>query len=106
MCFEPSTAQFTGLVVPQFGRLAAGVGSPRVETVVGLLAAAGFRLKVELEPIIPEDPVVAAYKRDIDRTLLRENLTKTAEERVRALQALHRLAAAAQGAGRTGRRRR
>jgi hypothetical protein len=46
------------------------------------------------------DPVVEAYKRDIDRTLLRENLKKTPEERVRSLMALQRFAAEARAAGR------
>jgi len=88
------------------GRIEAGIGSPRWETVERLLAAAGFRAKVVLEPITPEDPVMRAYQDDIDRTLLRENLDRTAEERVRGLQALHRLAAEAQRAGKAlGRRR-
>jgi transcriptional regulator with XRE-family HTH domain len=81
------------------GRIEAEIGSPRLETVVRLLEAAGFRPGVVLEPLAPEDPVVAAYKVDIDRTLLRENLTKTPEERVRALQELHRLAVEARRAG-------
>jgi hypothetical protein len=34
------------------------------------------------------DPVVAAYKRDVDRTLLRENLKLTPAERLVALQRL------------------
>lgn len=38
------------------------------------------------------DPVIEAYKKDIDRTLLRENLRKSVEERVLALMALQRLA--------------
>lgn len=46
------------------------------------------------------DPVVEAYKRHVDRTLLRENLRKTPEERVRALMALQRLAEEARQAGR------
>jgi hypothetical protein len=46
------------------------------------------------------DPVVEAYKRDIDRTLLRANLRKTPEQRVRALMALQHLAAEARRAGR------
>ena len=86
------------------GRLEAGIGSPRVETVERLLAAAGFRARLELEAIAPEDPVIAAYKADIDRTLLRENLGKTPEERVRALQALHDLVEEAGRAGRALRR--
>jgi transcriptional regulator with XRE-family HTH domain len=81
------------------GRLEAGIGSPRVETVDRLLAAAGFRPRVELEPITGTDPVVELYKADIDTTLLRENLKVTPEQRVRALQALHRLAAEAHSAG-------
>jgi len=32
------------------------------------------------------DPVVEAYKRDVDRTLLRENLKHTPEERLLKLQ--------------------
>ena len=46
------------------------------------------------------DPVIEAYKRDIDRTLLRENLRKSVVERVIALFALLRLAHAARRAGR------
>jgi hypothetical protein len=64
-----------------------------------LLAAAGFGLKLELVPRSPEDPVIEAYKKDIDRTLLRENLRKTPEQRVRGLQALSRLATEARRAG-------
>jgi transcriptional regulator with XRE-family HTH domain len=76
-------------------RLESGVGSPRVETVERLLEAAGFRARVELVPRTPTDAVVAAYKADIDRTLLRENLAKTPEQRVESLHALQRLAAEA-----------
>jgi transcriptional regulator with XRE-family HTH domain len=79
-------------------RLESGVGSPRVETVERLLEAAGFRARVELVPLTPTDAVVAAYKADIDRTLLRENLAKTPEQRVESLQALQRLAAEARRA--------
>lgn len=37
---------------------------------------------VSLDP----DPVIEAYKRDVDRTLLRENLKLTLEQRLRKLQ--------------------
>ena len=57
---------------------------------------------ISLEP----DPVIEAYKRDIDRTLLRENLRRTVDERVAALAALHRLATEARRAGREARQRR
>ena len=32
------------------------------------------------------DPVIEAYKKDIDRTLLQESLKRTPEERLRELQ--------------------
>ena len=52
--------------------------------------------KSEFEP----DPVVEAYKRGIDMTLLRENLRRSVDERVRNLMALQRLAEEARRAGR------
>ena len=54
------------------------------------MRAAGF------EP----DPVVDVYKRDIDRTLLRQNLRRSVTERVANLMALQRLAVEARRAGR------
>lgn len=39
-----------------------------------------------------EDPVVAAYKAGLDRTLLAENLRLSVEERFRKLMALQRFA--------------
>ena len=36
-------------------------------------------------PPITLDPVIEAYKKDIDRSLLRENLKLTPEERIRKL---------------------
>lgn len=38
-------------------------------------------------------PLIDAYKRHIDRTLIRENLRRTPEERLQALQAMQRFAA-------------
>ena len=52
------------------------------------------------------DPVVEAYKKDIDRTLIRENLKRTVEERFRNAMALARFAAELQRAGREARARR
>ena len=51
---------------------------------------------VGLEP----DPVIEAYKRDIDRTLLRRNLRRAVAERVANLIALQRLAMEARPTGR------
>jgi hypothetical protein len=39
------------------------------------------------------DPVIDAYKKDVDRTLLRENLKRSVEERLRDLMRLQRFAA-------------
>ena len=43
------------------------------------------------QPLEP-DPVIEAYKKDIDRTLIRENLKLTPEERLRKLMELERFA--------------
>lgn len=45
------------------------------------------------------DPIIELYKRDVDRTLIRENLRKTPEERLRALQQLQRFADEVRKAG-------
>ena len=47
--------------------------------------AAGFSLRLVVEPLPVADAVVACYKRDVDRTLLRENLRKSVDERLRTL---------------------
>ena len=46
------------------------------------------------------DPVIEACKRHVDRTLLRRNLQRSVDERVRNLVSLQRLAAEARRAGR------
>ena len=46
------------------------------------------------------NPVVEAYKRHIDHTLLRENPRRSVDERVRNLMGLQRLAEEARRAGR------
>jgi hypothetical protein len=48
-----------------------------------------------LEP----DPVIEAYKKDVDRTLLRANLRRTPEERWHNLLAAYRLAQEVRRAG-------
>jgi hypothetical protein len=40
----------------------------------------------------PPDPVIEAYKKDVDRSLLRENLRRTPAERFRNLLAWQRFA--------------
>ena len=51
------------------------------------------------------DAVIEAYKRDLDLTLLRENLARTPTERLLALQELQRLADELRRAGEKARRR-
>jgi hypothetical protein len=58
-----------------------------------------FAVDVSLDP----DPVIEAYKKDVDRTLIRENLKLTPEERLRSLMALQRFAEELQAAGRRAR---
>lgn len=51
------------------------------------------------------DPVVDAYKNGIDRTLIRENLKRSPEERIRALQELQAFAEELRRAGKALRKR-
>lgn len=51
------------------------------------------------------DPVIEAYKRDVDRTLIRENLRLTVEERFDALMRLQQFAEELRRAGREAARR-
>jgi len=51
------------------------------------------------------DAVIAVYRRDVDISLIRENLRKTPEQRLRALQELEHVATELQNAGRELRKR-
>lgn len=53
---------------------------------------------------VQPDPVIEAYQRDIDRTLLRENLKLTVEERFLKLMDLQRFATELRRAGQHARR--
>jgi transcriptional regulator with XRE-family HTH domain len=86
-------------------RIEAGVVSPSFETARRLISACGFELRLSLEPSQASDPVVQAYKRDVDRTLLRENLRKTVDQRLGDMEAFRKSAnqlrrAVAEGGGR------
>ena len=52
------------------------------------------------------DPVIEAYKKDIDRTMLRENLKRTVQERVDAFLAFMKAREEFQRAGEAARERR
>ena len=57
---------------------------------------------ISLEP----NPVIELYKKDVDRSLLRENLKLTHEQRILKLQDFVRFLAAMQDAGTNARPRR
>ena len=75
-------AQRAGTSQSAVARIESGAVSPSFETVRRLVEACGFELRVTVAPAGASDPVVDAYKRDVDRTLLRENLRKTVEQRL------------------------
>jgi hypothetical protein len=56
--------------------------------------------RAELAPADYRDPVIEAYKKDVDRTLLRENLKLTVEERIRKAISFHRAVEELRDAGR------
>ena len=82
---QAEIARRAGTSQPAVARIERGHSSPTLETLERLLAAAGFELRLELVPKATPDPLVEAYKRDVDRTLLRENLGKSIDERLRSL---------------------
>jgi len=56
-------------------------------------------------PLAP-DPVVELYKRDVDRTLLRQNLTRSVDDRILNLMELQRFAEELRRAGQRSREQR
>jgi hypothetical protein len=58
-----------------------------------------------LAPPDYRDPVIEFYKKDVDRTLLRENLKLTVEERIRKAQKFHEELEELRKAGRQSRLR-
>lgn len=98
-------AERAGTTQAGIARIEGGQTTPSFETLRRLVDAAGFELHVELLMKPAPDPVIAAYKRDVDSTLLLENLRKTPEQRSETLTAMARLsgemARARRGATRT-----
>lgn len=86
-------------------RIENGTVSPSLETLRRLVAACGFDLRLSLAPTGASDPVVDAYKRDVDRTLLRENLRKTVEQRLGDMEAFRKSAEQLRRAVKAGGRR-
>jgi hypothetical protein len=61
--------------------------------------------RADLAPADYCDPVIEAYKKDLDRMLLRENLKLTVEERIRKVERFHASIDGWREAGRKSRRR-
>ena len=55
---------------------------------------------MDLDAPLEPDPVIEAYKKHVDRTLLRENLKRTVQERLDRLVELAQLAEDVRRAGR------
>ena len=89
-----------GTSQPAVARAEGGHTGITVETLRRLLQAADFDLILAVEPRRPDDPVTAAYRRDVDQTLLRENLRRSVDDRLRTaaetVEGLRELARATQ----------
>ena len=64
-------------------------------------AAAPLPYSLDYPPPDFFDPVIEVYKKDVDRTIIRENLKLTVEERLRKYQSFQKSRAAWQGAAAT-----
>jgi len=102
---QAALARRAGTSQSAVARLEAGQVQPTVDTLRRLAAAAGFGLDLRLVPGRESDPVIEAYKRDLDRTLLRRNLGLTPDQRIRELAALQAFDAEVRRAGRVARAR-
>jgi len=60
-------------------------------------------VREELAPADYCDPVIEAFKKDVDRTLLRENLKLTVEQRIEKAQSFHEVVEGLREAGRRAR---
>ena len=78
-------AERAGTSQSAIAKLEQGESNPTIDTIERWAAAAGFAVQFTLVPLPVIDPVVERYKRDLDRTLLRENLRKSVHERLRSL---------------------
>ena len=80
---QAELADAAGTYQSVIGRIEAGKTSPSLETLTRMVRAAGFDLKLSLEPTEAKDPVIEAYKPGIDQTLLVENLRLSVDDRLK-----------------------
>lgn len=78
-------AERAGTSQSAIAKLEQGESNPTIDTIERWARAAGFAVQFTLVPLPVIDPVVERYKRDVDRSLLRENLRKSVHERLRSL---------------------
>jgi transcriptional regulator with XRE-family HTH domain len=91
---QSELARRAGTAQSAIARIEQGHTQPSLDTARRIVAAAGFNLGISLTPREePRDRVVDAYKGGIDRTLLRENLAKTVDRRLRDMEAFRKSAA-------------
>lgn len=98
-------AERVGTSQSAIAKLEQGTTNPTLDTLARCAAATGFALRIELVPLPSQDPVVARYKQDVDRTLLRENLRRPIDDRLRTLSEWQTAGAELQRATREARRR-
>jgi transcriptional regulator with XRE-family HTH domain len=82
---QQELAARVGTSQPAIARLESGAINPTIETLTRCAEALGLSLRLSLAPVAHPDPVVERYKQDVDRTLLRENLRRTVDQRLRSL---------------------
>lgn len=101
---QREAAELFGTTQPRVSDIVRGkVEEVSLDSLVNMLAAAGIDASLSERPgprPHRADPVVEAYKKDIDRTLIREALRRTPTERVQALEELRALSREAARAGR------
>lgn len=99
-------AERAGMSQPAIANLERGTANPTLDTLVRCAAAAGFDIQFELVPRqTPADAVTRRYMRDVDRSLLRENLKTPVSQRLRALGEWQEAGRELERATRTARRR-
>jgi transcriptional regulator with XRE-family HTH domain len=86
-------------------RIERGQANPTIGTLERLLESAGHELHLTAVPVPPADALVAAYKRDVDASLLRENLRRSVDERLTMNDEIQRVTSAMRDALRSKRGR-
>ena len=82
---QAALAAATGTTQSAIARLEQDESNPTIATLVRCAAAAGYRIEIGLVPAPVPDAVIERYKQDVDRSLLRQNIRRSYDERVRSL---------------------